>query len=309
MRIASRLCLAAALCVGASAHAELVYGLTSTGGGRLISFDTSNITAQTNIAAITGVTAGHALRGIDFRPSDGQLYAVSTANSNATAAQLYTINLTTGVATAVGSGFTLTGNVSDQISLDFNPVANALRVVTGSAQSYRVNANVGTLIAQDTSIAGNPLISGIAYTNNVAGATQTTLYAYNFDTDVVGTIGGANGVPSPNGGTFNVVGSSGVVTFGAGVAGFDISGATGDAYFTADSPGSAANEFYRMNLSTGVLTQIGPNDAFSGVFDLLDISIAIGQVPTPATLALTLAALGLLASTRRRQPAAPLVAA
>jgi hypothetical protein len=294
MRALSRLCLAAALCATTAAHAEVAFGLTE--GGRLLRFDTDNLASSAgiqNVAAITGLTAGHTLRGIDFRPSDARLYALSTATNNSSA-QLYTINLATGAATPIGAGFTLTGNTSTRISLDFNPVVNALRVVTGSGQNYRVNANNGTLIAQDTNISGNPLISGIAYTNNVAGAATTTLYAYDFLTDNLGTI-----IP-PNNGTFNFVGNSGIFTGDAG-SGFDISGATGNAYFSADdlfgSPG-AGDEFFRVNLATGAFTQISIDDVFSGALNLLDFSI---EVPTPGSLVLALAALGLLAGTHQRR--------
>ena len=76
MRIATRLCLAAALCVGASAHAEIAFGLTEA--SRLIRFDTANIAGRADVAAITGVVAGQTLKAIDFRPSDARLYAVST---------------------------------------------------------------------------------------------------------------------------------------------------------------------------------------------------------------------------------------
>jgi MYXO-CTERM domain-containing protein len=306
MRNASRLCLAAALCVSASAHAEIAFGLTE--GSRLIRFDTANVAGRADVAAITGVVAGQSLKAIDFRPADARLYAVST-NTAGTAGQLYTINLATGAATAIGAGFALAGNTgpnNSRVSIDFNPVVNALRVVTGGGQSYRVNANNGSLIAQDGNIVtagtgATPLISGIAYSNNVGNATSTTLYGYDFNLDNLGTIN------PPNTGTFNIVGNSGVVTGDAG-AGFDISGATGIGYFSVDdlfSPG-AGDEFYRVNLATGAFTQIGANEVFSGAFNLLDFSI---EVPTPGSLALAVAALGLLASTRRRQPVATMAAA
>ena len=300
MHAFKHLALAALLSASATvAQAELVYGITTD--GRLGSFDSGNAGNVTFVGAITGLSAGDTLRGIDFRPSDGQLYAMST-NAAGTTAHLYTLNLSTGVATAIGAGITLTGNSSTRVSLDFNPVANALRVVTGSGQSYRVNANTGALIAQDTNISGNPLISGIAYTNNVVGATQTTLYAYDFLRDNVGTIGGINGMPSPNTGVFNTVGNSGIVIGNAG-SGFDISGVTGIGYFSGDdfngTPDSEP-EFFSVNLGTGAFTKIGD----FGSVDLLDFSVAIGaptRVSAPGTL--SLAALGLWAAgaLRRRR--------
>lgn len=291
----------AALAGHGVSQAEVVYGITVPGATtNLVTFDTSAVNAVTTIGNITGLTAGHTLRGVDFRPSDGKLYGLSA--SSTTQAQLYTINLETGAATPVGGLIALTGNASSRVSLDFNPVTDALRVVTGSGQSYRVNATTGTLIAQDTNISGNPLISGIAYTNNFVGATQTTLYAYDFLLDNLGTIGGINGVPSPNLGLFSTIGNSGIVSGDAG-SGFDISGLTGDAYFSADdfngSPGVNA-EFFRVNLATGAFTQLS-NDEFTS---LLDFSVAIAQpvsVPEPASAALVLgAALGLMAVGVRR---------
>lgn len=300
LRVALAAAVGAALGTVGVAHAEAVYGISVPGSStNLVTFDTSAVNTVTTIGAVTGVVAGHTLRGVDFRPSDGKLYAIST---NGASAQLYTVNLGTGAATPVGGLMTLTGNTSTRVSLDFDPVADVLRVVTGTGQNYRVNANTGTVIAQDSNISGSPLISGIAYSNNFVGAVQTTLYAYDFISDILGRIGGLNGVPSPNGGAFSTIGSSGIVT-GDGGAGFDISGLTGDAYFSADdfngSPGFNA-EFFRVNLATGAFTQLS-NDDFTS---LLDFSVAAAQrtgVPEPASAALVLGALGLMAAGARRR--------
>ena len=150
-----------------------------------------------------------------------------------------------------------------------------------------------------TPAGATPLISGIAYSNNVAGAATTTLYGYDFLTDLLGTIGGVNSVPSPNTGTFNTIGASGIVTGDAGL-GFDISGATGFGYISVDdllgSPGVNA-ELFRVNLATGAFTKISANDFAS----LLDISVA---VPTPATLSLALVGLLAAGAVRRRSATA-----
>jgi hypothetical protein len=290
MRALSIVCAVAALATSAVAQAETLYGVTDASSSQaLFRFDSANAAGSTTIATITGLSLGEIIRDIDFRPANGLLYAITTTAEVPTSARLYTINLSTGAATAVGAAFTLTGNASSRFSVNFNPVADSLRVVTGSGQNYRVNPINGTLVAQDTSLldgADTPLISAVAYTNSFVGATQTTLYAYDYFTDTVGMIGSLDGTPnSPNGGLYTVLGDSGVVTFSA-AAGMDISGATGVAYFAGDDANSptAASEFYTVNLSTGALTWVGN-------LPVAAIGISV-PVPEPVTWALMLLGLG-----------------
>lgn len=202
----------------------------------------------------------------------------------------------------MGAGFTLTGNTSSRFSVDFNPVVDRLRVVTGNGQNYRVNPIDGKLVAKDTSLldgADTPLISGVAYSNNCVGATETKLYAYEHFTDTVGIIGSLNGTPdSPYGGPYTVLGDSGIVTFSA-AAGLDISGATGVAYFGSDNNDSAtaATELYTVNLSTGALTWAGDLPfAASGISVMTPVS-------EPSTWGLILLGLGAISrslAVRRR---------
>ncbi|HEX2539706.1 MAG TPA: DUF4394 domain-containing protein [Caldimonas sp.] len=291
--------------IAGAAHAELVYGLADTATPTLVTFDSASAGSLLSTGSIFGVVAGQTLRAIDFRPSDGQLYALSSAGA---AAQLYTINTSTFAATPVGGPLTLTGTTSTRISIDFNPVVDALRVVTGEGQNYRVNATTGALIAQDTPLSiSNSFVAGIAYSNNFPGATQTTLYAYSYFNDSLYTIGGINGSPSPNGGQLTSIGPSGVLAFSASI-GFDISGASGVAYLSLDdaSGSTPTTELYQVNLATGAATLLGGSP-----IELLDISVRplldgpVTPVPEPSMLVMTMAGLGMLgvALRRRRQAA------
>ena len=301
LRLSSLTLLALA---AAGARAEKIYGITTTDGlvgAGLVSFDSATPANSTVLGALSGVVAGQAVRAIDFRPATGTLYALSSSTAPGVdrAAQLYTVNLTSGALTTVGSGFTLLGANSSVVSIDFNPTVDRLRVVSGGNGNYRVNPNDGSLAATDTSINPSALIADVAYTNSVAGATQTTLFAYNYSGDTLDRIGGVNGTPSPNLGARTTVGASGVVS-GFTDIGFDISGATGIGYVNLDDVDSLtfADEFYTVNLGTGALTLVSSE---IGV-DLLDISVAIAPpVPEPATMAAL--GVGALVVLRRRRKA------
>ena len=303
IRTAAASCIALLSLVGTQAAAEPVYGIASLGSiAALVAFDSTTPGSMTLGAPISGLVSGQTLRSIDFRPANGLLYAVST--NGTTAGQLYTLNLTTGALSTVGAGFSLSGNTGHgtldaTVSIDFNPVADRLRIVTGSGQSYRVNPINGTLAGTDTSLS-DPFadVSALAYSNNVAGALTTTLYGYNYTTDELVTIGGVNGSPSPNAGQVFVVGDS---TLGAIItSGMDISGVTGIAYASIyDAFGPGTDGFYSINLTTGAFTLIGTE-----AFTLLDFAVqtaAVAAVPEPDSLAMLGLGVAALAFTLRRR--------
>lgn len=273
---------------------ETLYGITDSGS--LFRFQSNTPGTQNTIGAVTGLSSGHALRSIDFRPATGGLYALSTSTTDPTAAQLYLLDLTTGAATPLGTGFTLADNTSNRVSIDFNPTVDRVRIVTGSGQSYRANPVNGAFVARDTNLAfntgagtGTPFISGIAYSNNFPGGGTTTLYGYDYSNDQIVTIGGLNSSPSPNGGVVFNVGGTGIIT-GTASIGFDISSATGAAYLAADLSGNI-DRFYQVNLATGAV-----NDNGSFGIGVLSISTVI-----PAPSAAAVAGLGLLVAARRRR--------
>lgn len=167
------------------ANAQVVFGLSGTD---LTSVNlASPFTSQTRVA-ITGVTAGQTLVGLDFRPNTGELFALgydaSTAGANS---RLYIINQTTAVATPVGAAAIRLelGGASERIVFDFNPTVDRIRVAGTNDANYRLNPNNGALAATDTNLAfvagdanvgQNPFIGAGAYTNSFIGAATTTLF-------------------------------------------------------------------------------------------------------------------------------------
>ena len=181
----------AALGLSASAaQAQTVYGLSITSSPSVSSLVTFNATTPGTLTAtvpITGLTAGQTLVGLDVRPNTGQLFALGY-NPATTTAQLYILNATTGVLTAVGAatGFALNlGTNTARIGFDFNPSVDRIRVTGSGGTNFRLNPNTGGIAATDTNLAyaatdanagQTPGIGAVAYANSFIGATLTVLY-------------------------------------------------------------------------------------------------------------------------------------
>lgn len=260
--------------------------LLNFSGTQLTFVDSSNPSQSLGSIAITGLAPGEFFKVIDYRPATGQLYGIA---ANVSAATLYVINTTTGAATRVGSGPFDPFIGGRNIAMDFNPVTDQIRIITNNAGNYRLNPNDATLVT-DTSIdyaPGDPNAAfenppvGIAYTNNVNGASSTTLYGIaGTDTGVIlVTVGSPGGSPSsPDAGLLFTVGPIGSGNLASFAAGMDISGATGVAYAHNES-----NQLRTVNLATGASTVIG---AFPGS-GALDISVGGVALLTPTTTTLT----------------------
>ncbi len=298
--------------------AETIYGMTAASsvstatGVNLVRFDSATPGTVATIGPFTGVVAGHGLRSIDFRPATGDLYAMSTSTAVPFVAQIYTVNLNTAALTPVGAGFALGTSTSSIGDMDFNPVADRIRITTvagASNNNFRANPNDGTLVAIDTNLAyaagdpnfgQTPVIAGTAYSNNFAGATQTTLYGWDYADDSLATIGGLNGVPSPNGGQMSTVNvPAGFLTFNAGLD-MDISALTGIMYATHDDPATGATmSLFTRDPVTGAQSLIGNYPA--GTF-IPSISVVIPEPTGFALLGLSAVAMSL--RVRRQRSAA-----
>ncbi|PRY45465.1 uncharacterized protein DUF4394 [Spirosoma oryzae] len=214
---------------------------------QLLKLNTANPSASQGITTITGVMNNERLTGIDFRPATGQLYAISSGS------RLYTINLRTGAATPVGTGPLASAVMGDAVGFDFNPTVDRIRLVTNRGQNLRLNPETGAVMTVDGPINGvaGASISGVAYTNNRSGATTTTLYDIDPETDKL-----YRQVP-PNDGGLVEVGPLGVNI--AGQSNFDIA-PNGSAIATMISDG--VQGLYEINLTSGRAEFIGnlPSD-------------------------------------------------
>lgn len=182
-------------------------GLVVTGlaaNGKLVTFvaDTGERLGQTK--KVSGVADGFALVSIDYSPRAGQLFGVATSG---TQGQIYEIDPTTAVAQARGLVFDIAGDVS----VDVNPVPNALRVVSSDGTNLRFPL---ATFAKVTDVPlTRPGVVGVAYTNNdndtgTAGATGTQLFYVDAPTDTTSTTADPNaGVLTPVGPTGTDLGS------------------------------------------------------------------------------------------------------
>ena len=255
---------------------------TVRGGNTLVTASNSAPGTAISSITITGLGAGQTIAGIDYRSAAPRiLYAISNVG------QIYTINARTGVATAVGTPPipTISG-----VGFDFNPVVDRLRIVTQIGQNIRANPDTGALAATDGALAYAPTdpnagaiatVAAAAYTNNVAGATTTTLYVL----DTRGALAPTrlatqgNATVSPNSGQLFTVGSTGVASLG--VAGFDI-GSTGQAFATFTDPVSRVTSLYSINLGTGAATLVG---ALAGNTSHEGLAIALASFGSMGTTA------------------------
>jgi hypothetical protein len=273
-------------------QAALVFGVVDSSGQTLISFDSSSPGALQTGVAISGLQSNETIKGIDFRPSTSQLFALGSTN------RLYVLNPFTGVATQVGAGpFTPVLSGSD-FGFDFNPVIDRIRVVSNTRANYVLNPNDGTATAAtDVAFgAGDPNfgvsanVEFSAYTNSVS-PTPAATQLYGIDTGLDILVTQANSA-----GTLATVGPLGI-NVGA-VGGFDIFSGSNIAYAAMLPVGTSASSFYSINLATGAATNLGQID---GGLIVTSLAVApVGFVPEPASLGLFgLGVVGMLGRRRR----------
>ena len=206
------------------------------------------------VASKVDVKGAASILAIDVRRADGMVYGVASDGN------IVTIDVKTGQATmksklseALKAGVTVT--------VDFNPVADRMRLMGSDGTSLRVNVDDGKVTVDgshkykdgDASAGKTPRVVAGAYTNSWKGTQATTLF--NID---AGTGSLVTQAP-PNDGILNTVGSLGIPVNGP--IAFNIVASQPD---KNDAWLATAGALYSVDLKTGKATMAGKIEGLSG---------------------------------------------
>jgi hypothetical protein len=219
--------------------------------GRLLTFDSNNPSVLLAGVSITGLaTAGERITEIDVRPGNGLLYGRSNFD------RLYTINPLTGTTSPIGG---VVGTAAAHVGMDFDPVADSLRVVSNARENLSLDPDTGGVAsfgvplsyrAGDIAQGLAPRVTALAATNSIPFALTTTIYGIDHARNTLVRFAGL-----PDAGRLATVGSLGFDV--TALVGFDIEPGSSLAFATVRVPGSASSLFCQINLQTGAATIVG----------------------------------------------------
>lgn len=212
-------------------------------GNSVKRYNAKSISTELSSVNVTGVPSSETLLSIDFRPATGELYAVSSAS------KFYVINVSTGAARAVSTTAFTPALSGTDVSLDFNPTVDRIRLVSNTGQNLRLHPETGAMVMVDGNINGvtNASISGVSYTNSFSGTATTTLYDIDLTTKKLYK------QDLPNAGTLVEVGALGI-DLGTKVS-MDIS--PDNKNILIASATTTATTLYAVDIATGKATLAG----------------------------------------------------
>lgn len=192
--------------------------LILTSNGMISSIDRATPNKIVSNLKITGLESGDELVGIDYRPKDGKLYAVGLLGN------LYTLNPNTGKASFLrkliadssdDAPFSKIMGDANLITVNFNPAADRLRVISNTGQNLRINVDTGVTITDGTIklAEGTATVVAGAYTNAFAGTASTKLYSIDQNSDRIylqNANAGTLGVSAALGADINTNGGGGL---------------------------------------------------------------------------------------------------
>ncbi len=216
-------------------------------------------TAKRKVTGTVKVDGGASLVGIDVRPADGKLYGLTPSGT------IVTIDPKTGK-WEKASELSEKLPAGASVVVDFNPVADRLRVMASDGTNLRVNVADGKAIVDgrlkyaetDAAKGTTPKVTAAAYTDSVAGTRTTALY------DIEALKAALVKQAPPNDGVLVTVGPLGM-KLGSSIA-FDI---------LADGKGGNAawllsdGVMHQVDLATGKARSVGAIEGLKGkVVDL-----------------------------------------
>ena len=223
---------------------------------------------DTDTAKVIGsvtLADGALLVGIDVRPADGRLYGVTPDGA------IVVVDARTGK-WEKKSQLSEKLPAGTKVSIDFNPVADRLRILTSTGQSLRVNVDDGKAVVDgalkyaetDPGKGKAPMVTAAGYSNSFAGTKETTLY------DIDAATGMLLKQAPPNDGILSGIGSLGVKLEGP--IAFDI---------LADGKGAsvgwllAGNTLHSVDLASGAAKPVATIAGLAGM--VTDIAILPGS--------------------------------
>ena len=304
-----RLVLALVLAVAAAlpAAAQIAYALadyhnSQAASGRLVTFDVQAPGTFITSVPITGLAPNQSAAGLDIRPSTGELFILGYKHVSTTEGQVYKINPTTGVVTAVGPAISLDfGANGNQIGFDFDPTTDRIRVTNGQRNNYRLNPTTGALEAidgmltyasTDVNAAQLPMVGTSAYSNSYIGSTSTTLYDIDERSGQLVTQNPANAGTLHTVATLHDANSMGIGIVRRPVEDinldifFNSRTRTNTGYLTRTLSGvTITSELYTVDLTTGFAVWVGGISPSSGLYaNVWDIAVT-GAPVVPGPIA------------------------
>jgi hypothetical protein len=230
-----------------AASAASIIGLVD--GKTLVWVDpgTKKVTGKADIKGAANIV------GIDVRPADGMLYAVSADGG------IYTVDAKSGAAT-MKSKLSETLKAGVTVTVDFNPVADRMRIITSEGVNLRVNVDDGKATVDgalkykdgDAQAGKTPKVVAGAYTNSSNPKPSATTL---FDIDEAGHL--LTQAP-PNDGILNTVGMLGVKIDGPVAFNIVNKGEDNAAWLVT------GGTLYSVDLKTGKATSAGKLEGISG---------------------------------------------
>lgn len=181
------------------------YAVTSE--QRLLFFQASTGAIQSEIQ-LSGMGADDGIVGMDFRPLNGVLYVLSRDGT------LYALNPDRGALMVMTSLMPDPSDTSEPFSglegevfgVNFNPVADRLRIVSDSGQNLRVNVETGATFTDAPLNPGSPSVAAASYSNSFVNSCRTQLFVIDNSTNTLllqdppndGTLVEIGPVPGPD---------------------------------------------------------------------------------------------------------------